>query len=68
MADGYEADGYEADGYEADGYEADGYEADGSVVLVQLQVSFLWESDNQGFSLFGCRLRRGRQSWRLLLL
>ena len=27
--------------------------ADGSVDLFQVQVSFLWESDNQGFSPFG---------------
>ena len=25
--------------------------ADGSVILAQLQVSFLWESDNQGLSV-----------------
>ena len=28
-------------------------EADGSVVLTQLQVSFLWESDYQGIGQFG---------------
>ena len=30
----------------------DGDKADGSVVLAPVQVSFLWESDNQDFSPF----------------